>query len=260
MNFTQITNNWNAQTDKYARIELTADTTLNVTTGDSGILKVTQNSVGGHKLYIQGRKRNGSEINLLPNSETLLCFINVLGVLNWDIMPTELNELPPTSESPILNLNYNNFTIPTYNSIGGYGGLKTIEIINIAEPTRIDANGNIKAFKFYIDNLPISGTSEFYIKVWRNAVGIFSIIHKVVIPISAIVVGENEYTLPSSIATLQGDYIGAGYTSTVNQSSLFKTFTDSVGSRYNSTNVNSTIQWLTKPQVLACTPIIAVKE
>jgi len=59
MNFTQITNTWNANTDKYARIDLDADLTLTVTSGDKGILKVVQNENGGHKLYIAGRKRIG---------------------------------------------------------------------------------------------------------------------------------------------------------------------------------------------------------
>jgi len=264
MNFVQITNSWNAVTDKYARLDLTANVTLNVTTGDKGILLVKQDAIGGHKLYISGRKRNGSEINLLPNSETLLCFVNVLGVLNWDIMPTEVNESAPEVETPPTptNLNFEGVTIPTYVSGTGFGGVLKVETVNIAECTRINQNANIKGFDFHLRVAPISGMTEFFINVLRNSGGNFSLIHKVQIPIASLAQGNNSYTLPSSFPTLQGDYISFGYVSTTVQPTLISMCTDAIGGKYVTAPPSYTtpFAWLTKSQTNNYAPIIAIKE
>lgn len=264
MNFTQITSSWNAQTDKYARIYLTTDVTLTVTSGDKGVLKVTQDNNGNHKLYLAGKKRVGAEISLLPNSETLLCFINVLGVLVWDVMPLEANEQPPIIVPPPTptNLNFDGVTIPPYVANSGFGGVLKVETVNIAECTRINQNGNIKAFEFHLRLAPISGMTEFFINVLRNSGGNFSLVHRVSIPIASLVQGNNSYILPSSIPTLQGDYISFGYISTTVQPTLISMCADTVGGKYvtNPPTYTTPFQWLTKSQTNNYAPIIAIKE
>jgi len=254
MIFTQLTSNtWNATTEKTVWKSLTEDTTLTVT-GDKGVLKVISN---GFKLYISGRKRVG--INL--NEDNLLCFINVNGLLYWDIMPTEVNESAPEVETPT-NLNFEGVTIPTYVSGTGFGGVLKVETVNIAECTRINQNANIKGFDFHLRVAPISGMTEFFINVLRNSGGNFSLIHKVQIPIASLAQGNNSYTLPSSLATLQGDYISFGYVSTTVQPTLISMCADTVGGKYVTAPPTYTtpFAWLTKSQTNNYAPIIAIKE
>jgi len=250
MTFTNLTSNvWNATTDKCASISLTTDTTLTVT-GEKGILKVTTN---GFNLFISGRKRLGIDLN----SDSLLSFVNVNGVLYWDVMPTELNESAPETEQTT-NLNFNGVTIPNYVSGNGFGGVKICETINIAECTRINQNANLKAFQFNFRALPISGLTELFISIWRNNNGTFSRIHT--LPITSYVIGNNELILPTSIAVLQGDYISIGYSSTTVQPAFISMCADSVGARYVTSIPTTDFVWLTKSQSLNYAPIVAIKE